>query len=212
MDTIIAAFETGGIWMYFILVVSILVVGVSLERLAWLFGYAGVDRRSLLSTIEKCLRSNDVERAIKVLRGTKAPLARVLYAGVSNFHERREVVRLLMDEGALVQVPRIEKRTGYLVMLSNAATLLGLLGTIIGLIMSFKEAATASAGEKATKLAEGISLAMNSTAFGLGVAIVALIVYALLKAREHKLVDDINQASVALYNIITDVKLAEGGK
>ncbi len=212
MDSIIEAFDKGGDWMYPILGISILVLGVALERVVWLYGHAGVNKAELLGTLEKCLRGNDVERALKVLRGTKAPLMKVLHAGVSNYHEKKEVVQLLMDEAALGQIPRIEARTGFLVMFSNVATLLGLLGTIIGLIKSFAAVAGASAGEKATELAKGISEAMNCTAFGLIVAIPALLFYAVLKAREHQLVDDINAASVSLYNIISDMKRAENAR
>ena len=200
MDGIIEAFEKGGHWMYPILGVSILVIGVALERFVWLYGHAGVNKSELLGTLEKCLRGNDIERALKILRGGKAPLTRVLHAGVANAHEKKEVVQLLMDEAALGQIPRIETRTGFLVMFSNIATLLGLLGTIIGLIRSFAAVAGASAGEKATELAKGISEAMNCTAFGLIVAIPALLFYA------------INAASVSLYNIITDVKRGENAR
>lgn len=212
MEDIVAAFKLGGEWMYPILVVSILVVGIALERVFWLYTQAGVDKKSILETLEKCIRSNDIERALKVLRSTKAPLVKVLRAGVQNFNEKKQTVQLLMDEAALSEIPRIESRTGYLVMFSNVATLLGLLGTIIGLIHSFAAVATASAGEKATELARGISEAMNCTAFGLVVAIPSLLVYAMLKSREHKLVDEINEASVTLYNIISDVKRSTGAE
>ena len=212
MESIVEAFKAGGDWMYPILVVSILVVGVSLERIFWLFTQAGVDKTQILDTLEKCIRSNDIERALKVLRSTKAPLVKVLRVGVQNFAEKKATVQLLMDEAALAEVPRIESRTGYLVMFSNVATLMGLLGTIIGLIHSFAAVATASAGEKASELARGISEAMNCTAFGLIVAIPALLIYAVLKAREHKLVDEINEASVTLYNIISDVKRSSGAE
>ncbi len=212
MEDIVAAFKLGGEWMYPILIVSILVVGIALERVFWLYTQAGVDKKAILETLEKCIRSNDIERALKVLRSTKAPLVKVLRAGVQNFNEKKQTVQLLMDEAALSEIPRIETRTGYLVMFSNVATLLGLLGTIIGLIRSFAAVATASASEKATELARGISEAMNCTAFGLIVAIPALLIYALLKSREHKLVDEINEASVTLYNIISDVKRSTGAE
>ncbi len=212
MDGIVEAFKHGGDWMYPILGVSILVVGISLERIFWLYTQAGVDKKALLDTLEKSIRSNDIERALKVLRSTKAPLVKVLRAGVQNFHEKKQTVQLLMDEAALAEIPRIETRTGFLVMFSNVATLLGLLGTVIGLIRSFAAVATASAAEKATELARGISEAMNCTAFGLAVAIPALLIYAWLKSREHKLVDEINESSVALYNIISDVKRSSGAE
>jgi len=210
MESIVGAFKAGGDWMYPILVVSILVAGISLERIFWLYTQAGVDKKGILDTLEKCLRSNDIEHALKVLRSTKAPLVKVLRVGVQNFSEKKATVQLLMDEAALAEIPRIEIRTGFLVMFSNVATLMGLLGTIIGLIHSFAAVATASAGEKATELARGISEAMNCTAFGLLVAIPALLIYAVLKSREHHLVDDLNEASVSLYNIISDVKRSSG--
>lgn len=212
MEEIVAAFKLGGEWMYPILVVSILVIGISLERVFWLYTQAGVDKNQLLGTLEKAIRSNDIERALMALRATKAPMVRVLRAGVMNFHEKKQTVQLLMDEAALSEIPRIEARTGYLVMFSNVATLLGLLGTIIGLIRSFAAVANASAGEKATELARGISEAMNCTAFGLIVAIPALLIYAVLKSREHKLVDEINEAAVTLYNVISDVKRSSGAQ
>ena len=210
MEDIVLAFKRGGDWMYPILVISILVIGIALERVFWLYTQAGVDKKGILDTLEKCIRGNDIERALKVLRSTKAPLVKVLRAGVQNFNEKKQTVQLLMDEAALAEIPRIEQRTGYLVMFSNVATLLGLLGTIIGLIRSFAAVAYASAGEKASELARGISEAMNCTAFGLTVAIPSLLIYALLKSREHKLVDEINEASITLYNIISDVKRSTG--
>jgi biopolymer transport protein ExbB/TolQ len=209
MEDIVAAFKHGGDWMWPIFGVAILVVGIAAERIYRLYATFGVNKTELMDTLEKCIRSNDIERALKILR-TKAPLVKVLKAGVQNFGENKATVQLLMDEAALAELPRIETRTGFLVMFSNVSTLLGLLGTIIGLIRSFAAVANASASEKATELARGISEAMNCTAFGLTVAIPALLIYALLKSREHKLVDDINESTVTLYNIISDVKRSQG--
>jgi biopolymer transport protein ExbB len=210
MDAIKEAFKHGGDWMWPILIIGILVLGIALERLVWLYGIAGADKKVLLDGLKNSLKTQDVGGALALLRATKAPLIRVLHSGVSNFHERKETIRILMDESALAEIPRIETRTGFLVMFSNVATLMGLLGTIIGLIRSFAAVAGASAGEKATELARGISEAMNCTAFGLIVAIPALVVYGILKSREHQLVDDINESAVALYNIISEVKRETG--
>src|SRR5262245_10475762 len=98
MESIVEAFRAGGDWMYPILIVSIFVVGISLERIFWLYTQAGVDKQQILDTLEKCIRSNDIERALKVLRSTKAPLVKVLRAGVQNFAEKKATVQLLMDE------------------------------------------------------------------------------------------------------------------
>ena len=116
---------------------------------------------------------------------------------------------MLMNEAKLMEIPRIEARVGFLVMFSNISTLLGLLGTIVGLIKSFAAVAHASASEKATELARGISEAMNCTAFGLSVAIYALLVYAALQSKAHQLVEDIDQSSSALGNMLSEVPWAK---
>jgi biopolymer transport protein ExbB/TolQ len=206
MESIIQAFRDGGEFMYPILVVSVFVVGVVLERGVWLYIRAAVDKRVLMTSLCKLVRAREIGRAIKLTQKTSSPIAPVLLAGLVNIKERKEVVQLLMDEAALVEIPNVESRTGYLAMLSNVATLTGLLGTIVGLIRSFGAVANADASEKSEKLAAGISEAMNCTAFGLIVAIPALLMYAVLMARTHKVVDDINLSAVQLYNVITEVK------
>jgi biopolymer transport protein ExbB len=160
----------------------------------------------LLKAIDKLLRAGQVDRALKLATDNRSPLGRVIAAGIRSMNERKEVVQMLMDEQALSEVPKLEERIGYLAMFSNVATLAGLLGTIVGLIHSFGAVAKASAAEKSTKLAEGISEAMNCTAFGLTVAIPALLAYAVLQSKTHRLVDEIDEGSLHVYNIIVDVK------
>ena len=108
-----------------------------------------------------------------------------------------------MDQEALSQLPPLEKRTGYLAMLGNVATLMGLLGTISGLIKSFAAVSFADPSEKAALLSRGISEAMNCTAFGLLCAIPALLVYSLLQGKTQSLLDDINETTVTVLNMIT---------
>ena len=206
MDGIVNAFRAGGDFMYPILVVSIFVVGIAIERTVTLFITAGVDRKQLLDHLDKLIRANQIDRALKLVSSSNAPLAKVLRVALQNFGEKKETIQILMDEAALTELPRLEARTGYLAMLSNVSTLTGLLGTVVGLIHSFAAVATADAASKSTKLASGIAEAMNCTAFGLVVAVPALLIYAWLSNRQHRLVDDVNQAAVALYNIIVDVK------
>jgi biopolymer transport protein ExbB len=107
-----------------------------------------------------------------------------------------------MDEATLRESPKIEKRTGYLAMLGNVATLLGLLGTIIGLIGAFGAVANADASQKARILADSISEAMNCTAFGLLTAIPALVAYSVLQGRSQHMIDEINESSVSVLNLI----------
>jgi biopolymer transport protein ExbB len=115
-----------------------------------------------------------------------------------------EEVQAAMDEAALRELPRIDARTPYLALLANLAMLFGLLGTVTGLIKSFGAVAGVDPSAKATLLAKGISEAMNCTAFGLGVALMSLIGYALLNGKTQSLNDDINEASVQVLNLVVN--------
>jgi biopolymer transport protein ExbB/TolQ len=107
-----------------------------------------------------------------------------------------------MDEASMAEIPELERRTGFLPMLSNVATLTGLLGTIAGLITSFSAVAEADAATKSTLLADGISEAMNCTAFGLIVAIPCLLAYSILQSRTQRYIDEINASSVMIVNLV----------
>jgi biopolymer transport protein ExbB/TolQ len=109
-----------------------------------------------------------------------------------------------MDGAALRELPRIERNTPYLAMLGNIAMLLGLLGTITGMIISFAAVANADASSKAAELARGISEAMNCTAFGLIAAIPSLIFFAILQGKTQKMVDDVNEGAVRVLNLIME--------
>lgn len=206
MSAIVDAFRSGGWFMYPIALVQVFVAAVVIERVFVLYFQASVAKAALLKAIDKLLRAGQVDRALKLATDNRSPLGRVIAAGIRSMNERKEVVQMLMDEAALTEVPKLEQRIGYLAMFSNVATLAGLLGTIVGLIHSFGAVAKASAAEKSTKLAEGISEAMNCTAFGLTVAIPALLAYAVLQSKTHRLVDEIDEGSLHVYNIIVDVK------
>jgi biopolymer transport protein ExbB/TolQ len=133
------------------------------------------------------------------------PIAVVALAGAQATMDLagKEEVQLRMDEVLLEEQTRIEKRTGFLAMLGNVATLLGLLGTITGMIKSFAAVGNANATEKAALLASGISEAMNATAYGLIVAVPALVMYAVLQNRTNALSDDLNKAALRLFIWLT---------
>jgi biopolymer transport protein ExbB/TolQ len=107
-----------------------------------------------------------------------------------------------MDEAALREIPKIEKRIGFLAVVGNAAVLMGLLGTIFGLIRAFGAVADADAASKATELAKGISEAMYNTAFGLAVAITSALSFAVFQAKAQQLIDDINESVVTVLNLV----------
>ncbi|MEK6606136.1 MAG: MotA/TolQ/ExbB proton channel family protein [Myxococcota bacterium] len=208
IQSINEAFHGGGWGMWPILVLSIFWIGLSIERSVYLFR-AGLDKGQFMSLMQKLIAQGNVAQAIKVCSGTSKPLTRIVQAGLMKMNRSERDVQAAMDESALRELPLIEKRTGYLAMIGNVATLMGLLGTITGLIKSFAGVAGVDPSQKATMLAAGISEAMNCTAFGLLVGIGALLSFSVLNGKTQGLVDDINEVTVQVNNMMGQAK--EGG-
>jgi len=196
-------FVAGGWGMYPILFWQILALGIIIERAIYLYK-SSINREVFLATMQKCILAGDIGRAIKLCSAANAPLARIVKAGLMKVNRPDAEVQAAMDEAALIELPKIEHRTPYLALLANLAMLSGLLGTVSGLIGSFDAVAHADPSSRATKLAEGISEAMNCTAFGLLAALVALIGFALLNGKTQKLIDDINGATVQVLNLVVN--------
>jgi biopolymer transport protein ExbB len=196
-------FKDGGWGMYPIVLWSIFSIGIIIERALYLFG-SSINKDVFLATMQKCILAGDVAKAVKMCSAANAPLARIIQAGLVKVNRPDEEVQAAMDEAALREIPKIAKRTGFLALLANLAMLSGLLGTVSGLIQSFGAVSGESVdpSQKARILAEGISEAMNCTAFGLIVALMALIGFALLNGKTQGLEDDINEASVQVLNLV----------
>jgi biopolymer transport protein ExbB/TolQ len=200
--SIAKSFAEGGFFMWPVLVCSIFVWGLAIERAIYLYFRASAPTEKFLAVLEKAIVSGDLSRAVKVASMSSFPLARVVHAGLLKVTKSEGEVQAAMDEAALREIPKIEKRTPYLAMLGNVAMLTGLLGTIGGMITSFAAVANADPATKAAKLAAGISEAMNCTAFGLITAIPALLLYALLQGKTQSIVDTINEGSVRVINFV----------
>lgn len=197
------AYHDGGIGMHPILVSLVFVVAVLIDRIRVLYFSAAIDKDAFLRGLKKHIYAGDLDKAISFTASQKkTPLTSVIKAGLINVPKGEQDVQAAMDEATLRESPRIEKRTGYLAMLGNVATLLGLLGTILGLIHAFGAVANANPADKASILASSISEAMNCTAFGLATAIPALIAFSVLQGRTQHMVDEINETSVAVLNLI----------
>jgi biopolymer transport protein ExbB len=197
------SYHDGGIGMHPILVALVFVIAVLIDRVRMLYFAAALDKNAFLRGLKKHIYSGDLDKAISYTASQKkTPLTSVIKAGLISVPKGEADVQAAMDEATLRESPRIEARTGYLAMLGNVATLLGLLGTIIGLIHAFGAVANANPADKATILAASISEAMNCTAFGLATAIPALIAFSLLQGRTQHMVDEINESSVAVLNLI----------
>jgi biopolymer transport protein ExbB len=174
-----------------------------IDRIYVLYFKASFDKEAFLKGLKKHIYAGDLDKAISFTAAQKkTPLTSVIKAGLINVPKGEADVQAAMDEATLRESPRIERRTGYLAMLGNVATLLGLFGTIVGLIHAFAAVANANPADKATILANSISEAMNCTAFGLATAIPALVAYSVLQGRTQHMVDDINETAVAVLNLI----------
>lgn len=198
------AYKEGGVvMMSIILMWSIFTIGIIIERALYLYG-SSINKDVFLATMQKCILAGDVAKAVKMCSATNTPLARIVQAGLVKVNRPDEEVQAAMDEAALREIPKIAKRTGFLALLANLAMLTGLLGTVTGLIISFGAVSGESVdpAQKARILAEGISEAMHCTWFGLFVAIIALIGFAILNGKTQQLEDDINEASVQVLNLV----------
>ncbi len=202
-ESVAKAFEQGGWGMYPIAAALIFALALMIDRILMLYFKANIDKEAFLRGLKKHIYSGDLDKAISYCAGQKrTPLVSVIKSGLINVPKGEEDVQAAMDEATLRESPRIEKRTGYLAMIGNVATLLGLLGTITGLIKCFGAVANANPADKAAILSQGISEAMNCTAFGLGVAIPSLVIYSVLQGRTQAMVDDINESAVGVLNLI----------
>src|ERR1700741_3447670 len=196
-------YQEGGWAMWIILFWLICSIAVIAERGVYLYG-SSINKDVFLATMQKCILAGDIAKAVKMCSAANAPLSRIVQAGLVKVNRPDEEVQTAMDESALREIPRIAKRTGYLALLANLSMLSGLLGTVSGLITSFGAGSGESVdpSQKARILAEGISEAMNCTAFGLIVAIIALMWFAVLNGKTQTLEDDINESSVQVRKLV----------
>lgn len=205
MDQIAEAFENGGVWMYIILAVSVLAVGLIIERFIFLFFKYNINAHAFMAQVQKLVMANNIDRAIKLCNAAPAAaLPKVVKAGLTRANKGEIEIQNAVEEATLEVVPEIMKRTPALQALANIATLLGLLGTIIGLIDSFKayDSEQIPMDQRQAALSSGIALAMNTTAFGLIVAIPCMLAHLFLSGMTKKIVDEIDQHSVKLENLL----------
>jgi biopolymer transport protein ExbB len=194
-------FNEGGWGMYPILILFFLTAGIAIDRFMYI-SKAKVDTDKLMSLLKSQIVGGNIQGAINTCQASPSPVTRIIAAGLRRAGGTDHDVQQGMDEEALRELPKIEKRTGYLSMLGNLATLAGLLGTITGLIKAFAGVAGVDPSMKATMLSRGISEAMNCTAFGLGVGILGLATYAWLNGMTQNVLDGINQATVETLNLV----------
>ncbi len=202
MDTIVSFFQQGGIFMYLILAMGLFGLTITIERIIVIMIKNKVDSLSLVNQVVNHIKEGNIDSAKMLCDQSKAALPQIISAGLAQSTEGLVEVQDAIELKAMSVIPRLEKRTGYLSMIANVATLVGLLGTIWGLITSFQAVAHADAAQKATLLSSGISLALNTTAFGLIVEITCMLVFTFLYERTNELIDDINENTARVYQFL----------
>jgi biopolymer transport protein ExbB len=202
--SIVAFFGSGGLFMYPILIVFAVGVAVAVERYVTLTMVTNKNK-VVWDRVQPLLANGDFDEAREMTSDDESTISQVLNMGLSlqGAVRRREDIEIAMEESMMEIVPRLEKRTPYVALASSIATLLGLLGTIMGLIQAFTAVANANPAEKADLLSASISVAMNTTAFGLMVAIPLLIVHAVLTSKTGDIVDSLEMATVKALNVFS---------
>lgn len=205
-STIVKFFQDSGVFIYPSIMVLSLGLAIAIER----FFYISRARRINRETWEELLpllKTGKFQQVLQMTAKTDTAIGKIINYGLSRAKgaRRREDIDAAMEEGMMEVVPRLEKRTHYLATFANVVTLLGLLGTIIGLIKAFTAVAQVNPSEKAELLSASISIAMNNTAFGLMVAIPFLLIHAFLQARTSEIVDSLEAAKIKFLNLVEPV-------
>ncbi len=202
--SIIGFFVTGGPFMYPILIVFAVGTAIAVERYVTLT-MVTAKNQSAWNKVQSVLMNGDFDQARQMTSKDDSTISQLLSMGLARQGavRRREDIEIAMEEGMMEIIPQLEKRTPYVGLASSIATLLGLLGTIMGLIQAFTAVANANPAEKADLLSASISVAMNTTAFGLMVAIPLLVTSSVLTSKAGAIIDSLEMASVKALNVIS---------
>ena len=202
-NTVVKFFVDCGPFLYPSLLMMALGVAIAIERFVFL-RRARSENRKLWDQVLPMLQSGKWKEVHQVTASSESAIGKIVSNGLTRMQSarRREDIDNAMEEGMMEIVPRLEKRTHYIATFANTITLVGLLGTIIGLIKGFTAVAAVNPAEKAEMLSASISIAMNNTAFALMVAIPFLLIHAFLQARASEIVDSLEAAKITFLNLV----------
>jgi biopolymer transport protein ExbB/TolQ len=205
LDIILNFFRQGGVFLYPIALVWVIGIVIAIERFMYVFK-VGVGNKRLWSQLQPLLEAGRFREALQAATDSDTALAHVMRYGMSRIQtaRRRDDIEKAMEESLVEVIPRLEKRTHYLSALANIGMLMGLLGTVVGLINAFAAVAQANPAEKASLLAASISVAMNNTALGLITAITLLLAHLYLETKTTELVDSLEVATVKFLNALAE--------
>ena len=217
METIVRLFHQGGREvMTGITLVGILSIIIIIERaIRYWLQYDLTNSSGFIAAVQKLVMNNSIENAIRLCKKARPKLLpNVMAQGLMRANDTPEEIQNAMDHATLEALPKVTKLIPFLGTTANVSTLLGLLGTLFGLMKSFAAAATATGAQKNTLLAEGISEALIATSFGLGTALFILLSYGILMLKQTSIIDDLNQGSAKLLDLLytRKMKIRGGGK
>ncbi len=203
VNPIMRAFVEGGFVMYVILVIAVLTLILVIERFMSLKNLR-VDKKEFTDQVFKMIIGGDIRQAISFCDSRSTPLSNTVKAGLVQVMNKRpdEEVQVAMDAAVMREMPKLEGFTSFLAVMGNVAVLAGLLGTIIGMIGSFRAVSSADPATKAQLLSEGISHALNCTGFGLTVAIIAIVFYGLFQHMIQRSESEMIETSMTLLNLV----------
>jgi biopolymer transport protein ExbB len=206
-QTAVKFFQDSGLFIYPSLLIMALGLAIAIERFVFL-QKARTQNRQLWAKLLPLLQGGRFKDVLGMASESDAAIGKILAHGLTRMQSpgRREDIDAAMEEGMMEIVPRLEKRTHYIATFANVITLVGLLGTIIGLIKGFTAVAQVNPAEKAEMLSASISIAMNNTAFALMVAIPFLLIHAFLQARTSEIVDGLEAAKISFLNLVQRMK------
>ena len=207
INEIILAFQKGGLWMWAILFFQLVSLVIIIERVWFLFMKRKLGHSQYAETFSKLICKGQLTDVVEKTKKDieTEPLSPAIQSAcqVALDCGGREEIQDKMDESLMTELNSLEKRTHFLLMLGNVGTLTGLLGTIIGMIKAFSAVTYANPEEKATLLSSGVSEAMNTTAYGLIMAIPALFMFAVLNNRSQSIQEDLNKGALRIFNLLS---------
>ena len=203
LDNAIKFFQDCGLFIYPSLLIMATGVAIAIERFIFL-QRARVANRADWSRLQPMLQKGEWKDVMGIASKSDSAIGKIVHNGLARLQSsrRREDIDAAMEEGMMEIVPRLEKRTHYIATFANVITLVGLLGTITGLIHAFTAVAQVNPAEKAELLSASISIAMNNTAFALAVAIPFMLVHSFLQARTSDIVDGLEAAKISFLNLV----------
>ena len=212
LSTAIKFFQDCGLFIYPSALIMALGLAIAIERFMFLTR-ARNENRKVWAEVLPVLQKGQFKDAQGMTARSDAAVGKIVNYGLTRMQSpgRREDFDAAMEEGMMEIVPRLEKRTHYIATFANVITLVGLLGTIIGLIKGFTAVAQVNPAEKAELLSASISIAMNNTAFALMVAIPFLLIHAFLQARTSEIVDGLEAAKISFLNLVQRIRAEQAG-